>query len=74
MAMGLLSPPLHIPLDLEVDFSIRQGDLASFVMFTIPIEPFLIALENIFKWLSMADLTEVADRDVDDINQLGRMK
>jgi hypothetical protein len=45
---------------LEIDFSIRQGDPASSIFFTIHIEPFLVALETGLKGLSMAGLCEVA--------------
>jgi hypothetical protein len=56
---------------LDISFSIRQGDPASSVFFTIHIEPFLVALEAALKGLSMAGLQEVAYSYMDDVNELG---
>lgn len=41
---------------LDIDFSIRQGNPASSVFFTIHIEPFLVALEDALCGLSVAGL------------------
>jgi hypothetical protein len=54
-----------------IDFSIRQGDPAAPVFFTIHVEPFLVALENSLKGLSMAGLREVTYSYMDDVNELG---
>jgi hypothetical protein len=56
---------------LEIAFSIRQGDPASSILFTIHIEPFLAALESALKGLSMAGLQEIEYGYMDDVNELG---
>jgi hypothetical protein len=56
---------------LEIAFSIRQGDPASSILFTIHIEPFLAALEAALKGLSMAGLQEIEYGYMDDVNELG---
>jgi hypothetical protein len=56
---------------LVIYLSIRQGNPASSVFFTIHIEPFLVTLEAALKVLSMAGLEEVAYSYMDDINEVG---
>jgi hypothetical protein len=45
---------------LEILFSIRQGDPASSIFFTIYTKPFLVALETNLKSFSMVSLCKVA--------------
>jgi hypothetical protein len=57
--------------DQEVEFSIRQGDPAASVFFTIYIEPFLACLEHFLRGLFMGGLQEATLSYMDDVNELG---
>jgi hypothetical protein len=57
--------------DLPVEFSIRQGDPAASVFFTIYIEPLLVLLERRLRGLFMGILREASIGYMDDINGLG---
>ncbi len=57
--------------DQEVEFSIRQGDPAASVFFTIYIEPFLACLERFLHGLFMGGLREATLSYMDDVNELG---
>jgi hypothetical protein len=57
--------------DQEVEFSIRQGDPAASVFFTIYIEPFLACLEGFLRGLFMGGLREATLSYMDDVNELG---
>jgi hypothetical protein len=57
--------------DQEVEFSIRQGDPAASVFFTIYIEPFLACLERFLRGLFMGGLREATLSYMDDVNELG---
>jgi hypothetical protein len=54
-----------------VEFSIRQGDPAASVFFTIYIEPLLVLLEARLRGLFMGILREASIGYMDDINELG---
>ncbi len=56
--------------DQEVEFSIRQGDPAASVFFTIYIEPFLACLERFLRGLFMGGLREATLSYMDDVNEL----
>lgn len=56
--------------DQEVDFSIRQGDSAASVLFTIYIEPFLACLERQLQELFMDGLREATLSYMDDVIEL----
>ncbi len=63
---------LHsLSLDQDVEFSIRQGDPATSVFFTIYIEPFLACLECCLQGLFMGGLREATLSYMDDVNELG---
>jgi hypothetical protein len=57
--------------DLPVEFSIRQGDPAASVFFTIYIEPLLALLERRLRGLFMGTIREASIGYMDDINELG---
>ncbi len=57
--------------DQEVEFSIRQGDPAASVFFTIYIEPFLACLERFLRGLFMGGLRKATLSYMDDVNELG---
>jgi hypothetical protein len=58
--------------ELQVVFSIRQGDPLALILFVIHLEPYLVRLEKVLQGLRMGQVREASLGYVDDVNGLGR--
>jgi exonuclease III len=58
--------------ELQVRFSIRQGDPLALVLFVVQMEPYLVRLEKLLKGVYVGQIREASLGYVDDLHGLGR--
>ena len=54
--------------DIEVSFSVRQGDPITMFLYVIYVEPFLLMLEKKLRGLMVGNIRQILEAFCDDIN------